>query len=186
MRTGVATTRWRHLPLVLTIALIVGWFLLLAPTWIGGPATYVWVSGDSMEPTLRSGDFVILRRADAYASGDVVVYRVPQGEPGAGTLVIHRIVGGSAEAGFVTQGDNKQHPDRWRPTSRDVLGSRWLVVPEAGRLIGWLRDPAIFASLAAGITVFAVMLIDWGPGPRRPGRASLLRWPARRPADGED
>ena len=78
--------RLRHLPLLVTVAAFVGWFLLFAPTAVGGPATYIWVSGTSMEPTFMSGDVVILRRSDAYGIGDVVAYRVPAGNSGAGTL----------------------------------------------------------------------------------------------------
>ena len=158
----------RRLPFLLAIAAFAGWYVLLAPTSIGGPASYVWVSGTSMEPTLRTGDFVVLRRADSYQVGDIVAYRIPAGEPGAGTNVIHRIIGGSPTTGFITQGDNKDRPDRWRPTSTDVMGARWLVWGGGGEAIGWLRQPAIFASIAAGFTVFMVMLGEWTvPIPRR-------------------
>ena len=165
--------RLRHLPFLAAIALFAGWFLLLAPTSIGGPATYVWVSGDSMEPTLHDGDLVILRRADTYRPGDIVAFRVGPGEPGAGRHVIHRIIGGSAETGFITQGDNKERPDRWRPTGRDVVGAEAFVVPGGGQVIGLLRDPAIFASVAAGLTVFFVMLGD-------PGMWAVPAWARRR------
>jgi signal peptidase len=160
----ISRSALRRLPLVLAIAVFAGWYVLLAPTSIGGPASYVWVSGTSMEPTLRTGDFVVLRRAEQYGIGDIVAYRIPAGEPAAGTFVIHRIVGGSADTGFVTQGDNKDGPDRWQPTSGDVLGAQVFVWAGGARVIGWLRDPAVFASLAAGVTVFVVMLTDWGSG----------------------
>jgi signal peptidase I len=154
----------RRLPFVLAIAAFAGWYLLLAPTSIGGPASYVWVRGTSMEPTLRAGDLVVLRGAEAYRVGDVVAYRIPAGEPGEGTHVIHRIVDGSPTTGFRTQGDNRDRRDRWHPTSADVLGAEWLVWPGGANVIGWLRDPAVFASVAAGFTVFFVMLSDTGGG----------------------
>jgi signal peptidase len=169
----------RRLPFLLAIAAFAGWFVLLAPTSIGGPASYVWVSGTSMEPTLRTGDFVVLRRAESYHVGEVVAFRIPAGEPAAGTFVIHRIIGGSATTGFVTQGDNKDRPDRWQPTTADILGTQTFVWAGGGRIIGWLRDPAVFASAAAGVTVFLVMLADWGSeGTKRAG-ALLSRWTRR-------
>ncbi len=149
--------RQLHLPLLLTIAAFVGWYLVFAPTTIGGPASYVWVSGTSMEPTLVGGDFVILRRSEAYAVGDIVAYRVPSGEPGAGILVIHRIIGGSAADGFVMQGDNKSQPDPWRPTPSDIVGSQWLSVAGGSKYVGMLRAPAVVGSLAAGLVVFMIM-----------------------------
>jgi signal peptidase I len=169
----------RRLPFGLAIAAFAGWFVLLAPTSIGGSASYVWVSGTSMEPTLRTGDFVVLRRADSYRIGDIVAFRIPAGEPAAGTFVIHRIIGGSAATGFVTQGDNKDRPDRWQPSSADVLGTQVFVWSGGGRVIGWLREPAIFASLAAGVTVFLVMLTDWGTEGTKRASAWLSRFTRR-------
>jgi signal peptidase I len=167
------------LPFLLAFAVFVGWFVLFAPTSIGGPASYVWVSGDSMEPTLRSGDFVVLRLADSYRTGDVVAFRIPDGEAGAGTFVIHRIVGGSESTGFITQGDNKASPDRWRPMPHDVVGAQWLVWGGGGRFIGWLRNPAVFAAVAAGFTVFWVMLLDPGRGSSERASRWVRGWARR-------
>src|ERR687892_63615 len=100
---------------VVIFALIASWFVFLGPQFLGGPIAYVLVSGESMEPTLIHNDFVIARRQDTYQTGDVVVYRIPEGETGAGGLVIHRIIGGSAEDGYILQGDNRTTPDLWRP-----------------------------------------------------------------------
>jgi signal peptidase I len=168
-----------ELPFLLAFAAFVGWFVLFAPTSIGGSASYVWVSGDSMEPTLQTGDFVVLKLGDEYRVGDVIAYRIPDGQPAAGTFVIHRIVGGSDRDGFITQGDNKTQPDRWRPMPHDVVGRQWLVWAGGGRFIGWLRDPAVFASVAAGVTVFWVMLLQPGSGStERVGRL-MRRWTRR-------
>jgi signal peptidase I len=166
-----------RLPFVLAIAAFAGWFVLLAPTSIGGPATYVLVSGTSMEPTLQTGDFVILQPADRYRVGEIVAFRIPAGTPGAGSFVIHRIVGRSATGGFVTQGDNKDRPDPWQPSSADILGTQSFVWAGGGHVIGWLRDPPVFGSVAAGFTVLCVMLTDWGgSGTPKP----VIDWLSRR------
>jgi signal peptidase len=147
----------RHVRLLLLIAAAAAWFVVLRPTALGGPASYIFVSGVSMEPTLESGDLAVLQRADEYAIGDIVAFEVPDG-PGAGALVIHRIIGGSGGDGFVMQGDNKRAPDEWNPTEELVAGRMWLHLPGAGTVVSWLRQPAVFASLLAGLVVFFIVL----------------------------
>ncbi len=155
-----------HLGLLLTIAAVATWFVVLRPTALGGPASYIFVSGTSMEPTLVTGDLVVLQRADEYADGDVIAFAVPEGEPGAGALVIHRIVGGSGDDGFVMQGDNKPAPDEWRPTPDLIEGRLWLHVPGAGAVVATLKQPAVFASVLAGLVVFFIVL-GGGESPKR-------------------
>jgi signal peptidase I len=166
----VKRPRLRHATYALVAGMLLGWLLLLRPTALGGPASYVFVTGVSMEPTLRTGDLVVLHEADAYAPGDVVAFRVPEGQPGEGALVIHRIVGGSADTGFVMQGDNVRAPDDWHPAGSDVVGRQWFHVPGAGTVVAWIRQPAVFASLMAGAVVFFVVLGGGGSAPvrRRP------------------
>jgi signal peptidase I len=148
---------FRHIGLLLMIAAVAAWFVVLRPTALGGPASYIFVSGVSMQPTLESGDLVVLQRADTYDIGDVVAFEVPDG-PGAGALVIHRIIGGAADAGFVMQGDNKPAPDEWRPTNEHVAGRLWVHLTGVGSVVATVKQPAIFASLMAGLVVFFIVL----------------------------
>ena len=108
------------------------WAAELRPERLGGTTDYVMVQGVSMLPTYRSGDLVLVRPAAGYGVGDIVAYRVPAGEVGAGLTVIHRIVGGSAARGFITKGDNNADVDDWHPKGSDVEGAPWFV-PETGR-----------------------------------------------------
>jgi signal peptidase len=155
----------RRIGQLLIVATVVAWFVLLRPTALGGPASYIFVSGVSMQPTLETGDLVVLQASEGYAIGDVVAFRVPDENPGAGSLVIHRIIGGSADDGFVTQGDNKPAPDEWRPTDDLVVGRLWVHLPAAGAVVAWL---------AAGLVVFLIVL---GGRSARPPRTEI-------PADG--
>lgn len=148
----------RHIGLLITIVAVAAWFVVLRPTALGGPASYIFVSGESMEPTLETGDLVILQDADEYAVGDVIAFEVPEGSPGAGALVIHRVIGGSGLEGFVMQGDNKPAPDEWRPTEDLVAGRLWLHVPGAGSAVAWLKQPAVFGSVVAALVVFFIVL----------------------------
>jgi signal peptidase len=166
----MSTRRWtsRSARLVLTtatVALVVAWALTLRPHLLGGPATYVIVSGHSMEPTLRTGDLVVALERGSYRAGDIVTYRVPEGEPGEGALVIHRITGGSARDGFVTRGDNREGADQWRPKPGDILGKRVLTVPSVGLVFAWVQTPVGLA-IAAGLAAFLFVTAE-GSASRR-------------------
>lgn len=136
---------------------LVAWAFTLRPVALGGPATFVVVTGQSMEPTYHDGDFVVLRAQDTYAEGDIVSFPVPEGEPGAGALIIHRIIGGTHDA-FTIQGDNNDHVDEWTPSESDVLGAEWFAVPHAGAFLQKLSDPTLLAALAGGIVTVMVFL----------------------------
>ncbi len=163
--------------LVAVATLFGAWFILLRPVALGGPASYVVVSGVSMEPRLHSGDLVIVQTRAEYRVGDVVAYRIPAGQPSAGAIVIHRIIGRDGAAGFVTQGDNKNLQDPWQPTASEIVGRSWLEVPGSGRLLLTARTPIVLATVLgalAGIVVFAS-----GPGTPHESRAAGARLLAR-------
>lgn len=126
-----------------TIALIVVWFIWFRPVTLQGAASYVIVSGISMEPTLYTGDLVILQSQETYRVGDIVAYHVDAGN------VIHRIVDVEGDT-FILQGDNKRAIDPWTPQQEDILGKLWLHIPQAGDIIEKLHEPlwlAVFIAL---------------------------------------
>ncbi len=141
------------------LGLAAAWLALLRPQNLGGPAAYVIVAGDSMLPGLRTGDLVLAVRQPAYAVGDVIVYAIPAGKPGAGSQVVHRIVGGDAVAGFITQGDNRDTADPWRPTPDEIVGRPALSVPAAGRALAFVRSPLGLGALA-GFGAFVFILLS--------------------------
>lgn len=143
--------RGRWLRRAVGAVVLAAWAVLFAPAALGGSAGYVVVVGQSMEPTLRSGDLVVTRSASEYAPGDVVAF-----ESGSG-LVIHRIVGGSAEEGFVMQGDNRSTADIWRPTPEEIVGRSWLRIPSGGRAMTMVRSPLLFAGVAGVFAFLAVV-----------------------------
>src|SRR5919109_4926399 len=159
-------------------ALIAVWALLFRPQFLGGPAAYVMVSGMSMEPTLHNGDLVIAHRRSDYGVGDTLVYRVPNRDTGAGSMIIHRIVGGSAKSGWIVQGDNKEISDLWRPKAEDVVGSKWVSVPGAGTVLAYALSPLALATISTflaffiGLPAAAVEALDSRPRRRvwRPQR----------------
>ena len=53
---------------------------------------------------------------------------------------------------LVTQGDNNAEIDPWNPAVGDVIGRRRVLIPGIGTLIAFLVQPAVLASLAAGLS----------------------------------
>jgi signal peptidase I len=140
--------RWLRPALsALTLVIIGASWVLFAPSQLGGSADYVAISGDSMEPEFRKGDLVIVRRANVYHVGEIVVYDSPI----MGT-VIHRIVD-TTDDGFVLKGDNNDWTDSYRPGPEEIIGRYWLQIPGGGNIVKSLRHPAIWTVLilVAGI-----------------------------------
>jgi signal peptidase len=125
------------------------WAQYLRPQSFGGRAAYVLVSGKSMLPRYHTGDLVLVEKQPSYHVGQLIAYRVPKGDPMAGAQVIHRIVGGNAQKGFVVQGDNRTAPDVWHPKPRDIVGAKALRIPNAVLILQFLRSPLFLALLAA-------------------------------------
>jgi signal peptidase len=140
------------------LAAAVACVLLVWPGFLRGGTAYVIVSGNSMDPTLHAGDLVLTVRRGSYNVGDVVAYRIPKGQPGAGVLVIHRIVGGSASSGYIMRGDNRAGRDPWRPRPRDVVGAEGLSVPRLGFALVYLRTPLGLAALAGIVTALLILV----------------------------
>jgi signal peptidase I len=142
---------------VAAILAFAGWFLVLRPQSLGGPAGWILVAGDSMEPTIHPGSLVVVMSRAEFGVGDIVAYRIPDGNPGAGDNVIHRIVGGAANTGFIVRGDNTSAPDIWRPRPSEIVGAAWLIVPNGALPLLFLRSPIVIASLAAAFATYLVL-----------------------------
>lgn len=160
----------RHLRSVLTSILFVSalaaW-LTLAPTRIGGQASYVVVNGNSMEPRFHTGDLVIVREADSYQVGNVATYRHPDLGP-----VIHRIVARDGRR-FVFKGDNNSWLDSHQPEQSELVGKLWIHAPGGGKVVNLLRTPSGVALFAGGIGMIALApLLRKRPERKRPARRS--------------
>jgi signal peptidase I len=164
-------------------AVIAIWILFLRPNTLGGSAAYVIVSGHSMEPKLHTGDLVVALRQRTYRRGAVIAYHIPQNQAGAGALIIHRIVGGSARDGYITRGDNRAYRDPWRPKASDIAGQMKLHVPRLGMLPVYAHTLFGMALIAA-FAGFVVFLGDAGrksvvEPPRRTDTWGEAEWTAR-------
>lgn len=129
--------------------------LVLWPSTLGGRLGLVMVAGNSMEPTYHLGDAVISWREQVDV-GDIILYRIPEGSPGEGKTVIHRVVGGDGY-GWTTQGDNSAYPDSWYPSNLEVLGVAKMRVPLGGEVLEVVRSWWFIALMGAA----AVGLLFW-------------------------
>jgi signal peptidase I len=157
LKTGSAHGLPRLLGLGLFALLLAAWFVLLRPPFLGGSTRYEIVRGTSMLPHYEPGELIVLRGASSYSVGEVVGYEVPQGQLGAGQILVHRIVGGNGTQGFDMKGDNNKHPDPWHPTYADIVGRQWLAVPQLGSILVFVRQPAFLAAAASAVVVPWIM-----------------------------
>lgn len=149
------------LDLLLLGIIIVGvWFLW--PVNFGGSARFIIVEGKSMEPTFHLGDAVVVKTLDHPKVGDIVVFQVPKGEPGAGSLVVHRLHGIRDDGSFITKGDNRRFPDPFHVRQENILGTPTWTLPQFGRFILSLANPYVVGG-AIGLIAFIVILPRSGP-----------------------
>lgn len=158
-RPGTRARRiWTLTASVLTTVFVLGIGVLAWPAALGGKATWVTVSGTSMEPNYVTGDLVLAWDDDAWHIGDVVLYGIQGSTDG---LIVHRLVSGDAAEGWYAQGDNKPRIDPWRIPDDAIRGREILHVPHAGGVLAWVRSPQVLA-IICGLLVFWAVLT----GPR--------------------
>ena len=147
----------RSLGWLVFVGAAAGWFVYLRPPVLGGTTAYVFVRGDSMEPTYHTGDLVLVRKEPSYEVGDIAAFAVA-GANGRQAVVIHRITSVERDGTHVLQGDNRDQPDPWHPTEHEIVGTPLLLLPGAGRWLAELAARPFFLALLcatiAGVLVF--------------------------------
>ena len=115
-----------------------------------GVGTSVVLTG-SMEPALSVNDLVVIRAADAYEVGDVVVYQ------SGSSLVIHRIVRVEDEY-VVTKGDANNTEDD--PVSLSAVKGRMaFAVPYLGLPVRLLQSP--LGTILVIVLIAALVSLSW-------------------------
>lgn len=152
---GVTTSRrlLSHAPEVILWALAGLAAFFLWPSSLGGCTTLTIVSGESMEPTYFTGDLVV-SRCGGPAVGDVVVY---QPVVIGGGRIIHRIVDGAGDTGWILQGDNNSWIDPFSPTNAEVLGIAKVHIPKVGLVARSITSPWVWGSLI----ILALAILVW-------------------------
>lgn len=127
-----------------------------APLQVGGRASYVIISGVSMEPRFHYGDLVIVQQASVYRVGDIVAYRNADIKGN----VFHRIVGQELDR-FIMQGDNNAWLDSYQPAPDEIIGKLWVHLPGVGKAIRWVRVPlnmAFTVGILGGVVMASTIL----------------------------
>jgi signal peptidase I len=138
---------------------LVGAWIFLAPTSVGGSTSYVTTRGASMAPRFKTGDLAVVRRSDHYRVGQVVAYRSSV----LRTVVMHRIIARKGDR-YVFKGDANDFVDPGPPTRAQLIGALWVRVPAGGRALAWLRRPAVAGVFAAAVPLLSLRS---NPGGRR-------------------
>jgi signal peptidase I len=92
---------------------------------------------DSMAPSIRSGDIVLLDPTTHSVPkiGDVAAYTGRRFDGSEVGIFTHRIIGGDAVNGFIMKGDNNPTPDVQRPKLADVSGVVVFKLPFIGKVL---------------------------------------------------
>ena len=159
-----------HQVLIAAVLLLLVW-MVFVPIQLGGPVSYIIISGNSMEPEIHLGDLVVARRRDHYQLDQRVIYDHPQ----LG-YVFHRIVGQEGDQ-FILQGDNNDWLDTYQPTKSEILGKYWYDIPGAGKVISALQQPlyfTLFVLIISSLLVGLVLTPDPGPTRKRKGKRKRM------------
>ena len=137
---------------LVALALAAGWFFF-APPQLGGSTLYSATVGTSMEPLFHAGDLAVVRRADSYKVGQIVLYDSPVFH----RAVLHRIIV-IQHGHYYFKGDNNDFVDAGYASRDDLLGTLWFHVPRAGRILSWIGKPGHSALIAAGGTLLLLLV----------------------------
>jgi signal peptidase I len=164
----------------ITWLLVAGSVAIIAGGLTGRPILLASVPTPSMVPVLHPGDLipVVPPWGIALRKGLVIVFRTEQDQ----TWIVHRIVGGDAEQGFITKGDANPVADPNPVFPQHVVG----VVPQTGKgalhvpqlgLLSMERSPLSSPLVAGAALVLGVYLLaaDAGRGFRRLSLAKLRK-----------
>ena len=151
---------------------------VLAAAFVGMGYLGTWpplatVMSASMEPTIKTGDIVVLRKLDrAPRVGDIVAVSVPpaiRSRYGYPPVIIHRIVRIDSHKVVSTKGDAFKDPDPFNVPSSALSTRVVATVPAAGRVFAFLGSTLGLVWLAGGalMLVGMPMLEHYRKGRRR-------------------
>ena len=122
---------------------------------------YITIESDSMFPTLKKGDRVIVCSSDTYKIGDIIVFRPLCREH----YISHRVIWKSKKCNYYTKGDNSHMYDEKISKSR-ILGKIIGVVEKDDKVEYELRKQELIGviSLMEIFLLFPLIVIPgvWG------------------------
>ncbi len=123
------------------------------------PSFFGWkpfiVLSDSMEPTIKTGDLIIIRENKEVHQGDVIAFLKNN------VIVTHRIVSKVVKEGqedyFITKGDHNTKNDDWKVFYNEVEGVYQIKIPEIGKVILFFQTTK---GMVIGLSV-PILLLLW-------------------------
>lgn len=128
----------------------------------------------SMKPALTRGDLVVIWPTGSsynYKVGQVVVFQSK--EHGITDWTMHRIVGGDAQNGYITQGDANWHIDQeaqyppiqpaWIAGISPSIGSYALKIPYLGFVVLFFSETLKKPFLLSALLLLLALFILWKP-----------------------
>lgn len=117
------------------------------------------VQSGSMEPTIKTGSIILIKKQDTYSEGDIITFL-----SGGNNSITHRITKTSVVKGkekFNTKGDTNRREDGETVGIESVLGKTVFTVPYLGYLVAFTRTQRGFIFLIvvpATIIIFSEIL----------------------------
>ena len=117
------------------------------------------VEGDSMKPTIKSNDAVLVTPVDkdTLKEGDIVVFTDPTNPEQS---IVHRIIGLEESRGsprVITKGDGNETADPFLIHLDQIWGKVSLTLPQAGFFLNYLRSIPGFISCV--VCPFVLLLL---------------------------
>lgn len=117
------------------------------------------VNTNSMEPTIKVGDIVIIKKvkAEKLNQGDVITF-TQEGE-----VITHRITKIETEeksTQYVTKGDNNNTEDTLKIKYEDIIGKEILTIPQLGKAMQLLDSKIILLIIILIILICAFVKIQ--------------------------
>jgi len=129
------------LSLVAVLLLLYAFFNWGLPALLGTKQPFMSVASNSMVPTYRRGDLLIIQGVDPseISVGDVIVFVSPQ----TGRYTVHRVIeaktGLGGERIFRTKGDANVAPDPFFVREEDIIGRPVASIPVLGGVLEFFQ-----------------------------------------------
>lgn len=150
--------------LFLAVFLFGGLFALTFVPIAGNTLSVKIVQSGSMEPEIKTGSIVIIRKSENYQVGDVITF----GSTSADRIpTTHRIISDRVASGVVlytTQGDANNTADQREVREAEVIGKVLFSVPFVGYILDMARRPIGFIlliAIPAGFVLFEELSKIW-------------------------
>lgn len=100
------------------------------------------IKSDSMEPTIKNGDVIIIKKIpeEKLEDGDIITFKQNA------DIITHRISKIEEENGkkYITKGDNNNLEDSAKITYQEIKGKKIITIPYLGKIMNILENKIVF------------------------------------------